>query len=107
MEKVMEQLKKDQLKDVAKLVYLLNILDLFLTIKSRYCGGVEFNPIMQNVPFMIFCKVIMVGALCWWLGKRKEKIAHIGLNICAVYFAAIDVWHIWNLAACWVAFYFA
>lgn len=87
--------------------YLLNILDLLFTLHALRHGGVELNPLMQCVPIMIFCKVFLVGALCRWLGKRREKIAKVGLWIVTAYFAMINAWHIWNLAACWVAFYFA
>lgn len=87
--------------------YLLNILDLLFTLHALSHGGVELNPLMRSVPIMIVSKIFVVGALCWWLGKRQEKIAKVGLWIVTAYFAIINAWHIWNLAACWVAFYFA
>ena len=87
--------------------YLLNILDLFFTLHALSHGAVELNPLMQSVPIMIVSKIFVVGALCWWLGKRQEKIAKVGLWIVTAYFAIINAWHILNLAACWVAFYFA
>lgn len=87
--------------------YILNLLDLAFTLHALSHGGVELNPLMRSVPIMIFSKIFVVGALCWWLGKRKEKIAKVGLWIVTAYFAMINAWHIWNLAACWVAFYFA
>ena len=77
--------------------YLLNILDLLFTPHALSHGGVELNPLMRSVPIMIFSKIFVVGALCWWLGKRQEKIARIGLYICAVFFAAVDAWHLANL----------
>lgn len=78
--------------------YLLNILDLLFTLHALSHGGVELNPLMRSVPIMIVSKVFVVGALCWWLGKRNEKIAKVGLWIVTVYFAMINAWHIWNLA---------
>jgi hypothetical protein len=38
-----------------------------------------------------------VGILCWWLGKREESIAHIGLIVCTVWFGAVNLWHIYNI----------
>ena len=78
--------------------YILNLLDLFFTLHALSHGGVELNPLMRSVPSMIFSKVFVVGALCWWLGKRQEKIAKVGLWIATAYFGAIVLWHIWNLA---------
>lgn len=77
--------------------YLLNILDLLFTLHALSHGGVELNPLIRSVPIMIFSKIFVVGALCWWLGKREEKLAHTGLKICAVFFAVIDAWHLANL----------
>lgn len=77
--------------------YLLNLLDLLLTLHALRHGAVELNPLLQSVPVMIFCKVFVVGALCWWLSKSEEKIARVGLKICTVWFAVIDVWHIFNI----------
>ena len=83
--------------------YILNLFDLLFTLHALSHGAVELNPLMQNVPMMIFAKTFLVGALCWWLSKRKEIIAKIGLWVCMAYFGAINLWHIWNLAACLVA----
>lgn len=83
---------------MSKAVYLLNLADLAFTIHALRHGAVELNPLMQNVPMMIFAKVFLVGALLWWLSKRNETIAGIGLWIAAAYFAIINAWHIWNLA---------
>jgi hypothetical protein len=58
---------------------------------------VELNPLLQSIPIMILYKVFVVGILCWWLGKRKEKIAHIGLIVCTVWFGAVNLWHIYNI----------
>ena len=76
------------------IAYLLNLIDLAFTLHALRCGAVEANPIMQNVPFMIAYKVIVIGALCWWLKKREAKAA---LCICAAAYAAVNAWHIVNL----------
>lgn len=81
--------------------YLLNLLDLAFTLHALRHGAVELNPLMQCVPVQIFYKVFVVGALCWWLSKRKERLAQIGLKTAAVVFAAVDAWHILNLAVIW------
>lgn len=81
------------------MTYLLNLTDLIFTLHAIRHGGVELNPLLQSIPFMIFYKVIVLGILCWWLGKREEPIAHIGLIGCAVYYGAVNLWHIVNIAA--------
>lgn len=73
-------------------LYLLNLADLFFTLHALSHGGVELNPFMQNAPFMIAYKTVVVGALCWWLRKRTVNL----WPVTAVY-AAVDLWHIWNL----------
>ena len=82
--------------------YLLNLLDLAFTIHALSHGAVELNPFMQNIPVQIFYKVFLVGALCWWLSKRKERLAQLGLTTAAVIYAAVDAWHIVNLAFIWL-----
>ena len=80
--------------------YLLNILDLLFTLHALSHGGIELNPLMQSVPFMIFCKVFLVGALCFMLDRLARKgyyTAQLGLYLCAVFFAVIDAWHLANL----------
>lgn len=77
--------------------YLLNLADLAFTLYALCHGAVELNPFMQCVPVMIIYKVFVVGILCYWLNKRQERIARIGLNLIAAAFAAVDVWHIVNI----------
>lgn len=72
--------------------YLLNILDLLFTLHAISHGGTEVNPLMRNVPFMIFYKTIVIGALLWWLRVRKVNTAPL-----AAVFAVVDAWHIWNI----------
>ena len=82
--------------------YALNLADLAFTLHALRHGAVELNPIIRWVPMQIFYKVFVVGALCWWLSKRKERIAQLRLKTAAVVFAAVDVWHIYNLAIVWL-----
>ena len=76
------------------MTYTLNILDLLFTLHALNNGGVELNPIMQNVPFMIFYKTFVIGALLWWLKKRKVNLLPL-----TVVYAAVNVWHLCNIAA--------
>ena len=46
-------------------LYLLNLADLLFTLHAISHGGVELNPLMQCIPFMVFYKTIVMGALIW------------------------------------------
>ena len=72
-------------------LYLLNLADLLFTLYAIRHGGTELNPFMQNIPFMIFYKTVIIGLLCWWLRKRINL-----LPLTAVY-AVVNVWHILNI----------
>jgi hypothetical protein len=72
-------------------LYLLNLADLLFTIHAISHGGVELNPLMSNIPFMVFYKTIVMGALIWWLRKR------INLLPLTIVFAVVNAWHIGNL----------
>ena len=50
--------------------YLLNLADLAFTLHALSNGGVELNPLMQCIPFQIFYKIVVVGLLIGWLGRR-------------------------------------
>ena len=78
--------------------YALNLLDLCFTLHALRHGGVELNPVMRCVPVMIAYKVVVVGALLWWLGKREERVARLGLGLCTAVFGGICAWHVVNLA---------
>ena len=73
--------------------YLLNLFDLLCTLYALRMGAEELNPLMRCIPIMVAYKVIVVGVLCWWLTKRKEKIALLGLWTCTVVYAALAVYH--------------
>lgn len=85
------------------MTYLLNILDLALTLHALRHGAVELNPLMRNIPVMVVFKVVVVGLLCLFLYSRPEPLARWGLRIGTAAFAAVNIWHIVNIAARWVA----
>jgi len=77
--------------------YTLNLIDLLFTLNALNNGGIELNPLMRDVPTMVFYKTVVVGALLWWLRSRRVKVAWCRLRICAAVFAAVDTWHAFNL----------
>ena len=79
--------------------YLLNLADLAFTLYALRHGAYEMNPLMRNIPFQCFYKVVLVGALLYWLSKRQERLARVWYGVCTAVFAAVDVWHIVNIAA--------
>lgn len=78
-------------------LYILNLIDLFFTIHALRHGASELNPIMQNIPFMVAYKTIIIGMLCFWLAKVDSRLARIGLKMITAVFAAVDLWHIFNI----------
>ncbi len=74
------------------MTYVLNLLDLLFTLHALRHGGVELNPLMANVPFMVFYKTVVVGVLLWWLRKRS-----VNTKFLTAVFAAVNVWHIVNV----------
>ena len=78
--------------------YTLNLLDLAFTLHALSHRAVELNPLMRCVPFQIFYKIVVVGVLCWWLGKRSEPIARYGLWVITAVYGAVVLWHIVNLS---------
>lgn len=75
--------------------YILNLIDLFITLYAIQNGGVELNPFMQNTHFMIFYKVIAVGVLLLWLSKRPERIAKVGLKLSTAVYAVLFIYHLY------------
>ena len=74
--------------------YILNLFDLVCTLYALNFGAEELNPLMQNVYFMIFYKIVVIGVLLLWLGSRQERIAKVGLLICTAAYALLAVYHI-------------
>jgi len=77
--------------------YALNILDLLFTLHAIRHGAVEGNPLMRDVPFMVFYKTIVIGVLMWWLQSRRGKVARAGGKAIAAVYAAVDLWHVVNI----------
>ena len=79
------------------LVYLLNLIDLACTLYALPLGAEELNPLMASVPVMVGYKVVIVGALLWWLSTRRERAARYALYVAAVVYGAVDVYHMINI----------
>lgn len=79
------------------IAYVLNLLDLFCTLWALRHGAVELNPLMRSVPVMVGYKVVIVGALLWWLSRQRERAARYALYVAAVVYGAVDVYHIINI----------
>ena len=81
--------------------YILNLFDLVCTLYVLSIGVGELNPLFRDpstILVMIVYKVFVVGGLLWFLSQRTERLAHIGLRVCAVAYAAVTAWHIAGLA---------
>lgn len=83
--------------------YTLNLIDLALTLHALTWGAWEVNPLIRSVPVMIVYKMVIVGVLCWWLSRREEPLARYGLDVASVWYGAVNIWHIINIAAIWAA----
>ena len=59
----------------AVIAYALNLIDLFCTLWALRHGAVELNPLMREVTVMVGYKVVIVGALLWWLSRQRERAA--------------------------------
>jgi hypothetical protein len=79
------------------MTYPLNLFDLALTLYALSLGCTELNPIMQSVPLMVAYKVIIVGGLCWWLSRRTERVAKVGLNLCTVIYGGLCIYHLYGI----------
>lgn len=73
------------------------VINLFCTLWAPHGGAVELNPMMRSVPVMVCYKVIIVGALLWWLSTRKERAARYALYAAAAVYGAVDVYHMINI----------
>lgn len=77
----------------AVIAYALNLIDLFCTLWVLRHGAVELNPLMRNVTVMVSYKVVIVGALLWWLSTRREQAARYALYIATAVYGAVCLWH--------------
>lgn len=75
------------------IVYILNLIDLMCTLYVINIGVPELNPLMQNIPFMIFYKIIIIGLLLLYLNKTNLKIAKYGIQICTVIYGLLVMYH--------------
>lgn len=83
------------------IAYLLNLLDLALTIHAIKRGAVEANPVMRLLmelhPLAFpFVKVVVAGVLFWWLHKRAKTsaFARRALWIITAIYAAFCIWNL-------------
>ena len=81
------------------LPYMLNLLDLVLTLHALAGGAVELNPLMRCVPVMIVYKLAVMALLLWWLSRRPERLARYALTGAAALYGAVDAYHLLNLFA--------
>lgn len=81
----------------AVIAYALNLIDLFCTLWALHGGAVELNPLMRSVSVMVGYKVVIVGALLWWLSRQRERAARYALCAAAAIYGAVDVYHIINI----------
>lgn len=81
----------------AVIAYALNLIDLFCTLWALRHGAVELNPLMRNVTVMVGYKVVIVGALLWWLSRQRKRAARYALYVAAVVYGAVDVYHMINI----------
>lgn len=79
------------------IVYILNLIDLACTLYAISIGATELNPLMRSVTVMVGYKVIIVGALLWWLSRQRERAARYALYVAAVVYGAVDVYHMINI----------
>ena len=82
--------------------YLLNLIDLFLTLHAIQHGVVELNPLMQNTAAMVAWKVVGAGVLCWMLHvlaydkrvpAKPKRLARRGLILCTAVYTAVCIYH--------------
>ena len=79
------------------IAYALNLIDLFCTLWALHHGAVELNPLMREATVMVGYKVVIVGALLWWLSRQRERAARYALYVAAVVYGAVDVYHMINI----------
>lgn len=81
----------------AVIAYALNLIDLSCTLWALRHGAVELNPLMREVTVMVCYKVVIVGALLWWLSRQRKRAARHALYVAAVVYGAVDVYHMINI----------
>lgn len=79
------------------IAYILNLIDLVCTLMAIRIGAVELNPLMASVPVMVVYKLVVVGVLLWWLSRQRGRLVRVGLNICTMVYATLDLYHLISL----------
>lgn len=74
-------------------VIALNWVDLACTLWALRHGCTELNPLLRSVVTMIWYKGAVVPLLALWLAARGTKEARRGLNVCAIVYGAVCLWH--------------
>ena len=90
-------MRKEKETRGAVIAYALNLIDLSCTLWALRHGAVELNPLMREVTVMVGYKVVIVGALLWWLSTRRERAARYALYVAAAIYGAVDVYHMINI----------
>lgn len=74
-------------------VIALNWLDLACTLWALRRGCAELNPLLRSVVTMVWYKIAIVPLLALWLDSRGTQEARRGLNVCAIVYGAVCLWH--------------
>ena len=87
-------------------IYILNRLDMAITLHALEHGARELNPIVDwmigvHPLLFVFSKVVLVGVVLWWLNRESqtEPLARWGLKFLAALYGLAAMWHIVNLFA--------
>lgn len=74
-------------------VIVLNWLDLICTLWVLRRGCTELNPLLRSVVTMMWYKGAVVPLFALWLDHRGTREARRGLNVCAIVYGAVCLWH--------------
>ena len=87
-------------------IYILNLLDMAITLHALEHGARELNPIVNwmigvHPLLFVFSKVVLVGVVLWWLNRESqtEPLARWGLKFLTGLYGLVVLWHILNFAA--------
>ena len=74
-------------------VIVLNWLDLACTLWALRRGCTELNPLLRSVVTMMWYKGAVVPLFALWLDHQGTREAQRGLNVCAIVYGAVCLWH--------------
>ena len=87
-------------------VYILNLLDMAITLHALEHGARELNPIVNwmigvHPLLFVFSKVVLVGVVLWWLNRESqtEPLARWGMKFLTGLYWLLTLWHFVNLVA--------